>query len=152
MEDSHSWVYSDGHSGKWKLRMNLLYRFCSCLQVWNPIIWSLRNDVRAVSFHILFHPRIQARHWKESHAFCVLASWGPTDATVSSPDRCLLLPRYVQLALCKADGVPFWEVLPALHVCFEDVGFGKYRGPGKEEAWEVWEVSCVRSEMQSKAE
>lgn len=55
---------------------------------------------------------------------CALASWGPPDAMLSSPDSCLLLPRYVRLArVCKADGVPFQEVLSALHACFEDVGF-----------------------------
>lgn len=148
MDDSHSWVYIEGPSGKWKLRMNLLCRFCSCLQVWNPIIWSLRNDVRAVSFHILFHPRIQAGHWKESHAFLRFSFLGS--------NRCYgVFPR--QMPCCSHD-MSNWHCVKQMEFPFEKyflpcmfvlkmwvLGHTEDRGKRRHEKcerWVVWEVRC----------
>lgn len=123
---------NEDFSWKRKERISLWCRFCSCFQVWNTGMWALRNDVRAIVYGVLLFPRMQAGHRRESYVFLCFSLWGPADAMVSSSDSGLLLPRSAHQALCKADRVPSQEVLPALRVCFEDVGFAKYRGPEKE--------------------
>lgn len=132
MEESLTCVHSEGFSGKEKLRMTRLCRFCSCLLGYHRLVFEEWHTgcVLLRSFYL----KIQVGHWRDPMPSCALASWGPPDAMASSPDGVLLLPWYVQLALClQADGIPFREALPALHTCSEDVGLGKYTGPRKEQ-------------------
>lgn len=127
-------MHNEGLSGKWKERA-LLFRFCYCLAVWNTIIRSLRNGVRAVVYNIPRSPS-QVPGCALERILCLLVLQPPG---VHQPLWCL--PQTVACcshimsdwhSVCRADGVPFREVLPTLHVCLEGVGLGKYRGPGKE--------------------
>lgn len=111
------------------------------------ISWSLRNDIRVLVYNILFPPKIQAWHWRESGAYLCFSLLGSTRHSGVFPRQLPVLPRYVPLALCLLSK---WSSLTGGASCSACLlwrcEFGKYRGPGKREIPNC----CVRNEMQSK--
>lgn len=143
-------MHNEGLSGKWKESLTLLFRFCCRLAVWDTIIRSLGNGVRAVVYNVPLPPsQVPGFALETILCFPVLQPPGVHQTLWCLPQTEAFCSHIMSdwHSVRRADGVPFREVLPTLRVCFEGVGLGEYRGPGKEGGTKLlWE----RIEMWSK--
>ena len=147
---SHTCVHNEGLSWKWKERLILSCRFCSCLQVWNTINWSLRNDIRAIAYNVLFFPRIQAGHWRDSCAFLRFSLLGSTRCYGVFPRQLPAAPMICPTGTLFVKQMEFPSKRYFL-LCMFALKIWVLVSTGDQEKREVPDC-CVRNERQSKTE